>query len=237
MSNTPDHILIQRCVDGELDSTAETTLLHSLDRQETGTGWRTLALAFLEDRLFRTASLQHLDRTSPVQELPVAASASLVPPRRSNWQLLTGMSLSTLLGVGLGFATMNFTQGPAPVDQSIAVHQPTPIVPTDLATPAMGVSPVLTAEATVGVMPVAEVDLAPLWSSDVPVRVPVFEETDIPLQWLQQPPGRVPANVRARLENQGYLVDEKRQYFVVPLNNGQKALVPQDAVRVRYAVQ
>ena len=86
-------------------------------------------------------------------------------------------------------------------------------------------------------MPVAEVDLAPPWSSDVPVNVPVFEGTDVPLQWLQQPQGRVPANVRARLENQGYLVDEKRQYYVVPLNNGQKALVPRDAVHVRYAVQ
>lgn len=68
------------------------------------------------------------------------------------------------------------------------------------------------------------------------VKVPIYHPSHITPEMLEQRPV-VPRELRERLQRQGYAIDQHREYMLIPLEDGRRVLIPQDSVKVRYAVQ
>ncbi|MEW4489371.1 hypothetical protein AB1L42_14915 [Thalassoglobus sp. JC818] len=71
-----DDVVIQRCLDGELSEPEQIELIRQLDSEPNQSGWRKLAIEYLENQLFRTA-LQHR------AEQPIAKVATVPAPEIS----------------------------------------------------------------------------------------------------------------------------------------------------------
>ncbi|MCA9079925.1 MAG: hypothetical protein KDA58_05170 [Planctomycetaceae bacterium] len=258
MNERSQEQLLQSLVDGELDELAEVALLRDLDDRSSLAEWRQLALMFLEDRLFRRASREHVD------QIAITPSGSVQPARpvrqQSSWSMMAGLCLAAMLGVALGYGYVEWGRGlrgnsHAPVASGhdaalddnegplMAVGPRFPENDPELTSHAASVHesvaslpPLLKVDPTAA-RPVGMVDLAPLLSSDVPVAVPVFNSRDVPPEWLQPSEPLLTPEMKAHWENRGFQVDDRQRLHFIPLENGQHILVPDNRVRVRYAVQ
>jgi hypothetical protein len=88
-----------------------------------------------------------------------------------------------------------------------------------------------------GTQHVAEVELPPLRPGDESLRVPVYDSRDVPPRMYQEMVPMIPPEVQAQLHRRGFEVDQQRQYMLIELQDGRRIVLPQDAVKVRYAVQ
>ncbi|TWT56850.1 hypothetical protein KOR42_02050 [Thalassoglobus neptunius] len=71
-----DDVVIQRCLDGELSEPEQIELIRQLDAAPNQSGWRKLAIEYLENQLFRTALQQR-------SEQPIAQGTKSVAPEFS----------------------------------------------------------------------------------------------------------------------------------------------------------
>lgn len=132
---------IQRCVDGELAEMEEVSLLRQLDHLPGG--WRRLALALLEDRLFRQA-VQHSLTVRESVRPAVRPAEDFQWGTRRFWKSTAAVGMSLCLGMALGLAWLQWIavdpgeplpqerisqSAPAAVDQQLAT---TATLPTQL---------------------------------------------------------------------------------------------------------
>ena len=96
MSDQIEEIRLQRLVDGALSADEQREFLAGLD--STPELWREVALAFVEEQVFRT-------ELGAIRQLPDALDATAVKPRRPATRFLAislSLAVSLLLVFGLG---------------------------------------------------------------------------------------------------------------------------------------
>ena len=82
MLTNRDEILIQRCVDGELDHGERRELLSRMDQLPEG--WKTLACTFMEEQLFADAANESLQTSAPSPAASRQPSATTAA-RKQSW--------------------------------------------------------------------------------------------------------------------------------------------------------
>src|SRR6187399_543565 len=82
MTTPINDLELQRCVDGELPAFERRALLERLEATEGG--WKTLALAFLENQDFDAAGGE-FRQCLPATPVMLAANSSKIPRRSSTW--------------------------------------------------------------------------------------------------------------------------------------------------------
>jgi hypothetical protein len=69
------------------------------------------------------------------------------------------------------------------------------------------------------------------------VQIPVYRPSSLPGQSRPQIKNVLTDSQRSKLERLGYHVDRERQVIAVPLENGERVLVPVDSYGLRYGMQ
>ncbi len=243
MNHEPElnELTLQRCVDGELDEVQQQALLCQLEQHPTG--WRRLALAFLEHQLWAQAGREWVEHpsTTPATVPPVAS-------RPRAWLRPTALIASTLLAVGVGYlggnislkdgisggAGQNVTQvsvptGPNLVAHGVVAHDgPTHPVSTQIND---GGEP-----SSVGsLVPVMHVDWIPEEGAQ-PVRMPVYDAAAIE-KYGQPLPPRLPEATRRKLEERGIQVSEEPTYYAVPIDKHRNLVMPVNTIQLRQQLQ
>lgn len=107
---------VQRCVDGEMSETEQQDFLRSLDQSPSG--WRNLALAFVEHQLWSQAGRAWIDE--PLATVATAAEEQYSGSRRESWLHKTTLLASALLAVGMGYVAGTYWRTGSPGSSSIA---------------------------------------------------------------------------------------------------------------------
>lgn len=225
-------VLLDRLVDGELTSDERRALLRRLDEEPEG--WRRCALAFLEAQALRESlgsladELRAPRRESRVEPVEVASRpqrlAAASPRRFDMLGMFLAAAASFLIAFFLGVNSGGFTGSPVtPASSGVA----------QLA----GTAPPSGAGSAFEALPV-EWNSLPLvvnangQAHEMQVPVAMGPQADVTL--LEEHPQRLPDALERSLRRQGYEVDYDRQLVDMPLEDGRRAVLPVDNVRVQF---
>jgi hypothetical protein len=200
--------LLQRCVDGEMSETEQQEFLRSLDR--TPSGWRDLALAYVEQQLWTQAGRAWIDEPEPVPALD-----SVTPPgRAASWLRSTVLVASSLLAVGLGYLGGTYWRPGSMSSSDLAVT--TSPEPGLLAVgPTAQISPVSPSGTPV-------VQVAVPGQSGQAVALPVYDVEDLVPAWSDPAFTSDQQNLRDR----GIRLDSRPKYYTVPVDDRRKLVLP-----------
>ncbi len=227
---------LQRCADGELSAADLRVLLARLD--ETPAGWKSLALAFLENQSFDAGSTEFRSGAAAAPQL-VASSSSAISSR-PRVAAIRWASLAASLAIAFWFGTR--TGGT--VDPSAAPNNPAGIAssaprPTPtFASDAADRHSQLASAGTVrpGPQPTAVLKLPFASGDDEALAIPVYDQvalaqtdSELPL-WPRFEPASAPSEPGYRMTTETNLVS-------FPLDNGDTVYVPVEVRNVSYAVQ
>lgn len=252
MMGACDEIILQRCVDGELDVVQRRELLHRLD--EAPDRWRELALMFIENQVVGSACGEFVSRAEMARSengrsrpLAIAVPGPAVKRHRGDgkiaWPLVV---VSMLLGVAVTMGTRGLWRQPPPqpvVDHARPSTSSPPgesidIVATDSSRKATEVPQVKVQDSAAAKDPLRPVMELNLLASDgaQEVSIPVFSKEQMDTVW----PGTgslVPKEFIRQLERSGLQLDREARWMVYPLDDGSSVVIPTESVRVQYAVQ
>ena len=208
---------IDHLVANELGDDDRRALLLRLEA--TPDGWRTCALAFLEDQAWRTALIGPLAETVGRQ-----TPKTTTPPRRRKVFGKIGRYVvaASLFG---GFAAVGFRAGVASVERpqhlDVAskppVVEPRPDSPFEPGKPLGWVSLVDPAE-----------------GEALPRRVPILAATESNERWVREQPATIPDYVRAQWERRGYQVEEHHRLVGLDLKDGRHVAIPVNEVALDF---
>ena len=217
-SNDP----VDRLVAGDLSDSERRDLLLRLENDPDG--WRSCALAFLEDQAWRQAlgirdtAEPRLGRSPPHDLIELAASKPV-------WIRRGSLAAAVLLVV---FAS-GFTVG--------GWIKTTPGTEISTAKPP-GSAGVDRDPKPTEIRQVGSFDLIDVTAGEsTPLRFPIYSGRGLDDQWLQNLPPSVPDYIRARLEREGYQVAEHRKLMSVQLEDGRQVSIPVDEVELDYIGQ
>lgn len=200
--------LLQRCVDGEMSETEQQEFLRSLDR--TPSGWRELALAYVEQQLWSQAGRAWIDEPEPA-----AALDSVTPPgRAASWLRSTVLVASSLLAVGLGYLGGTY-------------WRPGSASSPDLAGSTSRESGQLAAAPSVQISPASPsgtpvVQVAIPGQSGQAVALPVYDVEDLVPAWSDPAFTSDQQNLRDR----GIRLDGRPKYVTVPVDDRRQLVLP-----------
>ncbi len=237
-----DAEVLDLLVDGELPDAQRRDLLTSLDRVPEG--WRACALAFLEAQCLKQACGAVI-REQVTLSPPPATPRRLSRARRilTNGIIAFAVAASFLMAVGLGWMLQqgrhsgglsapgaaqtaaasggsrqegNQARGPRGAfdglpQKSLALEAvPRPWGTVTVALPGTGDEGTKT------------------------VSLPVTESDHVDESWFRPSPDALPAGVRAALRGMGYQIRQERHLLPVPLEGGNRLVMPVDQVELRY---
>lgn len=239
--SSPEQLaLLDRLVDGELSSDERRALLRRLEEEPEG--WRRCALAFLEAQALRESlgslaselrSPRAAGRAAAMAAAPSEAApieiasrpqrlAAASPRRFDMLGMFLAAAASFLIAFFLGVNSGSFT-GRAPV----------------------AAPPGATQLAHSSTAPGAPLQATPVEWNTLPLvvnsngqshemHVPVATGPQADVTLLEEQPQRLPDAVERRLRRQGYEVNYDRELVDMPLEDGRKAVLPVDNVRVQF---
>lgn len=225
MLHSVSELDIQRCVDGELSDEDRSQLLSRLEEHETG--WRDLALAYVENQVIAQAC-REVSRPAattrplpiPVGSRPTAGRKRFAPPA---WSVTAA---AAIVGLALGLLA---GYRPAPDDagtdgaaeiadtQGAAEHQDSIDQGLDEVVP----------------QPVMNMEFADASGDASHWTLPVYDADEVDQNYWQAQ-DVLPEEVRQNLARRGYHLDHNREFYSVPLDDGREIAVPVDTVQVRY---
>lgn len=124
----PNHDLtLQRCVDGELDEALQVKLIKELDAATDQTGWRELALQYMEQQVLRD-TFSDSQPSSAAHTAENRVVTDLQPKRRLHFTKL--VSTATALALGLVLGTNLNSKSPLQVQPQLAETQVAEVSPT-----------------------------------------------------------------------------------------------------------
>ena len=229
MTATGPQEAIDRLVDGELDDADESDLLRRLEGESDG--WRRLALAFVEARRwgreFRAAA-----ESVPASDPPHAA-VQVVTPRRGRGRVLWPAVALSLLAFGAGWLAGGVrADAERPRKDPVARREP--------AAPA-GLSPSGVEETAPTPADDRETVIVTVGDPNSDgvrkVEVPVFDVGEVAATWLQREPSAFSDALLEALRRSGHEVIQRRTYYPVGRDGGERLLVPVDEVQVQYAAR
>ncbi|HEY4234183.1 MAG TPA: hypothetical protein VGM76_12200 [Lacipirellulaceae bacterium] len=217
-SSTPDDVLFDRLVDGELSAAERRELLGSLDGRPTG--WRRCALAFLEAQTWQD-EFGRLVREKAAPEEVAAEKINW----RSTERLFAGRPITTWFALAAS-VMLAFTLGLALRDFSL----PHPFASPNPFNNQSGSGPTF---AGVG----NPADALTFWAPDKagkpqPLQVPLVDAAAMDRQMGLRFQSSVPAAVRAQLERNGYQVETRRRYAPLFLSDGRRLMVPVEDIQI-----
>lgn len=207
-----DHVnerLLQRCVDGEMNETEQQEFLRSLEHFPTG--WRDLALAYVEQQLWSQAGRAWVDEPEPL----AAPDSMPVPSRGASWLRSTVLVASSLLAVGLGYLGGTYWRSDSVGSPNLA-----------------GTSRANSSELAVSIPGQTQHSPGKIGSSVVQVEMPgpageavtlpVYDVEDLVPNW-SDPEVR---NYQQNLRDQGIRVNARPKFYTVPVDDRRKLVVP-----------
>lgn len=211
----PDNRLLDRMVDGELTEHEQRELLVRLDNS----GWRKLALAYVESQTWRGAfaSLAK-DRVEPKRRDPTPMARARV----LSFSLIT-LVIGFLLAVGLGYL-FDFV----PRDRgetNIIVNE------TDDDKQRPNERPVVVDPNQVRFV----VDNGAADGALQQIDVPLIDASQVDNDWIDSHVTTIPPHLRSALEQRGHQVIERRYWHPIELPDGRRLLLPVDDVQLRFA--
>lgn len=200
--------MIDRLVDGELSLDEQRQLLTQLDGEFSG--WRRLALAFVENQALRQSCREW---AAPVNEV-VPRVETPKAPESTRFARIAVSAVALLLAFGLGGAVGRQTS--PTVVATVPMPQPSEIA--DAAEPEVTLPP------HVDAIPVALQYADGTFSE--PVNTPVVEATSPLAQpWLNGA-YRLPDRVREQLRQRGQKLRERQEWVEVDLADGRRGYLP-----------
>ncbi|MDX2035995.1 MAG: hypothetical protein SFX72_05040 [Isosphaeraceae bacterium] len=212
---TFDGRALDRLVDDELSDSDRRELLRIAG--STPDGWKRVALAFLEDQAFRKALGNSAEMPTDCLPLPKSSDSGGRSRRISRFALA---AVLVPLAFALGFAGGAARRASEPTGDS----------------PPRAVGPVAQVEAEPEpIRTVGSIEFTTAESGELPVgSIPLMAGATIDRDWLEGRGDAVPESIRVRLEREGYRVREQRSLMSLDLDDGRRAVVPVDNVRVDY---
>jgi hypothetical protein len=226
MLHSVSELDIQRCVDGELSDDDRSQFLTRLEESESG--WRELALAFVENQVIAQACR---DVCRPAQVLKPAAMPMVSRPKQTKASRFTPPAWSVtvaaaLVGVAFGLLagnrpardTSTHDNSPEFADSQTDAHQHDSLDQgLDEAIP----------------QPVMNMEFADASGDASHWTLPVYDADEVGQEyWLGH--DVFPEEVRQELSRRGYRLDHDREFYSIPLDDGREVAVPVDTVQVRY---
>jgi hypothetical protein len=225
--NSIDSAAIDRLIDGEMSDTERRELLLQLETEPDG--WRSCALAFLEDQAWRKALVgvvpanEKSSRFEPAQQAPRPAR------NRNSWLWRVPIAASLIAST---FAAGFGAGGLAKSKPLLEVAKPE--------IPGRSAKNPVTPPAPLDeqVREVGTIDLVDASAGEAPTRrIPIVSGPGLDDRWLRNQPSSVPDYVRARWEREGFQVQERRRVVSVILADGRKVSIPVDEVALDYVGQ
>lgn len=209
MNDSVNERLLQRCVDGEMSETEQQEFLRSLEQSPTG--WRDLALAYVEQQLWSQAGRAWIDEPEPA----VAPDSMPLPNRAASWLRSTVLVASSLLAVGLGYlggtywrpdsvGSLNLAGAARPDSSELAVN-----IPEQVQHPAGKIG-----------SSVVQVEMP--GPAGEAVTLPVYDVEDLVPNW-SDPEVR---NDQQNLRDQGFRFNSRPKYYTVPVDDRRKLVLP-----------
>jgi hypothetical protein len=211
-SSVPDSQL-DLLVDGELGESPRRELLAALETEPNG--WRRCALAFLEAQSWRQA-LGSMPAT-------VAEPAAQRARRRSSWTRFGTplvMAASFLAALLVGFLARPWlfpAAGPAGPVTRLVQEVVRPVAPAGPSSPWQMVT--------------LSVPDGPHGARE-PIQLPAIDQDRSDDAWLGNLPQAVPPEMLRALQRSGHRVEQSRQLYPVPLEDGRRLVVPVDQVEI-----
>lgn len=226
MLHSVSELDIQRCVDGELSDEDRSQLLSRMEENESG--WRDLALAFVETQVIAHAC-RDVSRPAQLQKpaaAPQAARQTTAKPQRfapATWSVTVA---AAVIGVALGLLAGNRPTGdstPAGDLPEVADTQGNADQQDSLD---QGLDEVVP-------QPVMNMEFADASGDASHWTLPVYDADEVGEDyWLVH--DVLPEEVRQDLARRGYRLDHDREFYTIPLDDGREVAVPVDTVQVRY---
>jgi len=231
MTQSLDERTLQRCADGELSEAEQQALLRQLDRSPTG--WRELALAFIEHQLWTQTGRAYVHEPAP----PAAVEVAEAHPRADrSWLRSTVLAASTLLAVGLGYlggSQRFWSGGSSSATPRTITQQPAPAPQTQLASVT---KPPVPRPARRTLTPVMQVQVRSDGQDSPPITLPVYDAEELEKYGPWTPP-QLSAEVLQRLKDQGVQVQQEPRYYSVPNTQNRKWVMPVNTIQFRQPVQ
>lgn len=227
--------LLDRLVDGELDSAQRRQVLQLLEQEPDG--WKRCARAFLEAQAFRDALLECAESTqtvSPLSNESVLATAGRERTRRPRaFALLTTTAVCLLAAVfwtGTRYGhslAMNAIPAQVPNEQQLTQENPqvTPQPDANQTSENVPVKP-----AAVATLNNAAENHSPhAATQNVAFSSAVREQIDAHV------PQPFTAAQLQQLRQHGWKVEQQRQLVAIPLADGRQMVIPVDSLQYQYA--
>lgn len=216
MSEHLNERLLQRCVDGEMSETEQQEFLRSLDRSPSG--WRDLALAYVEQQLWSQAGRAWVDEPEPV-----AALDSVTPPNRPvNWLRSTVLVASSLLAVGLGYLGGSYWRPNSANPSSLAASSLPPSV--QLANQNVRES------RAAGKIDSSVMRVEMPGQTGEAVSLPVYDIADLVPNW-SDPEVR---NDQQNLKDRGIRLNSRPKFYTVPVDDRRQLVFPVHEASQRF---
>jgi hypothetical protein len=231
MKTINDDQRFDRLVDGELSEQERRELLAGLD-DEPG-GWRRCALAFLESQCWKQAFGMMTQARAPITPQTKAAR-----PRQARWTghlgTVLAMAACFLIAFWVGSALHQTGHGQlsvpsAPSGELADAHRSVTLPVTKASDRSL--ASVAGANPWRMVTVAAPSDVANAGSA---IHLPAVERDNIDPEWVRSVPSAIPDNVMRALSRTGHQVEQHRDLFPVPLDDGRQLVVPVDRVNVHY---
>jgi hypothetical protein len=221
LSEAEQQRLLDRLVDGEIAHDEQRQLILSLEAQPDG--WRRCAMAFLEaqawGREFQQLTSEHAPAASPQQAIAARQADRAAACSKTGWLKPLAVAAGLMLAFTLG-AMVRGTRGPAAIDMASSPKDAN-ASNTDLQS---------------GTFETLKVSLpAEDGESEQALEVPLIEADQKSLASLLDDERPVLSEVeRKTLESTGHLIEQRRAYYPVQLQDGRQGVVPMDFVEVKY---
>jgi len=261
--NPIDENLVQQCIDGELSEEGQQALLKTCESLRDGSGWRQLALSYVEKGVFedffrdsnihfhasneQTGSPEHqihendgtLKRNHFPSDNVKATRSARVKPSEQLPMWLTMVSALTL-GVCATLLCQQFFFSPTQDGTNIAQSDSIPSPANSQSEPDLIVP--LDDNAVDVTLPNSN---TPTKTASVLISNGNGQSARLPLlspdEFRQSPEyhqgGLFPEEVKQQLEARGFVVERKPRWYQVPLKDGRHVYFPAESVQVRHAVQ
>ena len=222
MNGDVDDLLLQRLVDGEMSHEDRCRVLRSLDRRPRL--WRRLALAFVEDQVWRT-ELRSLDAERRTQSQRATA---LSPARTNPWRwalaLAAAVSLFAVLGLGYQIGRQHALRHTvaSSLDQSPQEESPAAGGAAEGGAPSVPAAPY-------------RVRLRyPGDAGDQSLDLPVYDASELQRPYWQEPDRSSLEDLNRELASRGYRLDWSTEYLSSNLDSGKRLFVPLQTVAIEY---
>jgi hypothetical protein len=223
MTTPINELELQRCVDGELPALERRNFLERVET--TPAGWKTLALAFLENQDFDAAGVE-FRQSAPASPATLASNTPTIPRRTPVWAVRSlGLAASVAVAFWIG------RQGGQPAshdsaDENGSIASQTYAPEQSLANGQRGV-----------MKPAATLEFPISGEGNEALTIPVYDRQTLANEGPEIPLWPDFSRKNSLSQPPGYRLTSERNLISIPLETGETVYVPVEVSGVRYAVQ